>query len=131
MAGQPLAWMEASNLPEEAYSLAGLIEDYKSVSAEFHSGTILPVGEEPSGRSFTGFQSVFDADYGYLLVYREDTDRGSEVIETWLPEGTQAVFSPVLGYGKVFSAVAGKDGAIEVSLPERNTFALYRYVINR
>ena len=58
MAGQPLAWMEASGLPEEALGIGALIERYKEVQHDFHRGVILPVGDEPSGRSWTGFQSV-------------------------------------------------------------------------
>ena len=58
MAGQPLAWMEASNLPEEAFSVSGLLSGYREISAEFHSGMIFPIGDEPSGRSWTGFQSI-------------------------------------------------------------------------
>lgn len=131
MAGQPLAWMEASNLPEEAYGIAGLVKDYREVSPDFHSGIILPVGEEPSGRSFTGFQSLSDDSTGYMLVYRENTGRGKAVLDTWLPEGKKVRFKPVLGYGAPFVAVAGEDGAVEFSLPDRNTFALYRYAVCR
>lgn len=58
MAGQPLAWFEASNLPEEAFGIRDLMEKYKKVQYDFHQGTILPIGEEPSGRSWTGFQSL-------------------------------------------------------------------------
>lgn len=35
MAGQPLAWMEAANLPEEAYGLSSLVEAYKDISYDF------------------------------------------------------------------------------------------------
>ena len=131
MAGQPLAWMEASNLPEEAYGIAGLVKDYREVSPDFHSGIILPVGEEPSGRSFTGFQSLSDDSTGYMLVYRENTGRGKAVLDTWLPEGKKVRFKPVLGHGAPFVAVVGEDGAVEFSLPDRNTFALYRYAVSR
>ena len=71
MAGQPLAWMEASNLPEEAFDIAPVIKGYRDVSADFHSGVILPIGEEPSGRSWTGFQSICSDKEGYVLDYRE------------------------------------------------------------
>lgn len=131
MAGQPLAWMEASNLPEEAYGIAGLVEDYRKVSADFHSGTILPIGEEPSGRSFTGFQSLKEGSTGYVIVYREDTCREKASMRTWLPEGSSVSFEPVLGYGEAFRATAGMDGMIEFSLPDRHTFAMYYYSIKK
>lgn len=129
MPGQPLAWMEASNLPEEAYGTASLIETYKGISEEFHSGVILPVGEEPSGRSWTGFQSVSDDASGYMLVFREDNMSGSAEVDTWLDSGAEVRFDAVAGDGVSFTAVAGNDGVVEFALPERNTFALYRYTV--
>lgn len=48
--GNPLAWFEASNLPEEAFGIKDLMEKYKKVQYDFHQGTILPIGEEPSGQ---------------------------------------------------------------------------------
>lgn len=86
MAGQPLAWLEASNLPDEAFSIRSLVEQYKKVQYDFHQGIILPIGDEPSGRSWTGFQSICNqvgngsddcnVKSGYLLIYREDNRTG-------------------------------------------------------
>lgn len=131
MAGQPLAWMEASNLPEEAFSLRTVIDAYRRVSADFHEGIILPIGEEPSGRSWTGFQSVGSAEEGYILVFRELSDEDHGYVKTWLPEGAKVRFSPVLGYGRAFFTRVERDGEVEFSLPEANTYALYRYRIVR
>ena len=58
MAAQPLAWFEATGLPEEAFEIAPVIKKYKEVQFDFHSGSILPIGEEPSGKSWCGFQSL-------------------------------------------------------------------------
>lgn len=129
MAGQPLAWMEASNLPEEAYGLGTLVGQYRNVQADFHKGVILPVGEEPSGRSWTGFQSVSDDRTGYMLIYREDNDRASASLDTWLPAGVSVRFTPVLGHGRAFTARTGDDGSVKFSLPERNDFVMYRYSV--
>ena len=72
MAAQPLAWMEATGLPKKAFEIAPVIEKYQEVMRELHQGVILPVGQEPSGRSWTGFQSIVDDRHGFLLVLRED-----------------------------------------------------------
>lgn len=122
-AGQPLAWMEASNLPEEAFKAGELIREYASVMKDFHSGVILPVGEEPSGHSWTGFQS----DSGYLLVYREDTPTGEGRLKTWLPAGAKVRLTPVLGSGKKARVKVAEDGTICLKLLEKNSFALYKY----
>ncbi|GEM_PF-24458 len=129
MAGQPLAWMEASNLPEEAYDIAELVKDYVKLAPSFHEGTILPVGDEPSGRSWTGFQSVGAKTEGYVLIYREENDKSSESIRTWFPEGASVSFSLVLGNGADFSAVAGRNGSVEFTLEAANSFAMYKYTI--
>lgn len=127
LAGQPLAWLEASNLPGEAFGISSLVEAYKQVQADFHRGMIFPVGEEPSGRSWTGFQSVGPDGRGYLLLYREDNERESARIHTWLPEGATVKCTPVLGNGRPVTVTAERNGAIPVSLPRKNGFVLYRY----
>lgn len=128
MAGQPLAWLEASNLPEEAYLISELVKEYVNVAPSFHEGTILPIGDEPSGRAWTGFQSI-QKGKGYVIVYREDNPKVKAGMRTWFPEGTLVKFGLVLGDGADFTSVAGRNGEVEFSLPTRNSFALYRYTI--
>lgn len=127
MAGQPLAWMEAANLPEEAFSTGILIKKYHSVQHDFHKGTILPVGEEPSGRSFTGFQSVISSSEGFLLLYRESTHESARTIDTWLPEGTDVLLTPVLGNAEKAKISVAEHGRIRVTMPHPDSFAMYRY----
>ena len=132
MAGQPLAWLESSNLPDEAFGIAPLVEAYKRIAAQFHAGIILPVGEEPSGRSWTGFQSVASDTEGYLLLYREATPSDEGTVDTFLPEGVRITLDRVLGYGTAAGRqTVGRNGALRVSLPEKNTFALYKYTIGK
>lgn len=134
MAGQPLAWMEASNLPEEGFEISSLIRAYRTLSSDFHSGFIMPVGNEPCGRTWTGFQSICGERNGYLLVYREKCD-DRIAFDTFLPAGVKVKLEPVLGYGKKtavkvdapLSRDNGSTGSITISLPTENTFCLYRY----
>ena len=130
MAGQPLAWMEASNLPEEAFDIKPVVDKYRTVSADFHEGVILPVGEEPSGRSWTGFQSILSDTEGYVIIYREASEKDSEYVRTWLTEGTKVKFTPVLGQGKSFKATVDRNGEVRFSLPQENTYAFYRYSVS-
>ncbi len=130
MAGQPLAWMEASNLPEEAYGTASLLKTYGKVMANFHKGCILPIGEEPSGKSWTGFQSILkDGKKGYFIVYRELNDRQSASLSTWLEPGVKVRFEKIAGDDESFEAVSDEHGAVRFSLPAENTFAMYRYEV--
>lgn len=128
MAGQPLAWFEGSGLPEEALSISRLIKTYKEVQHEFHTGTILPIGDEPSGKSWTGFQSV-KGNKGYFIIYRENNPNAVGVVETWLPEKAKVKCTPVLGNGKAMTKTIGYKGTLTVELPHVNDFVMYQYEI--
>lgn len=128
MAGQPLAWFEGSGLPKEALQINNLVRAYKDVQHDFHSGVILPIGDEPSGRSWTGFQSIKE-NGGYFIFYREYTPNPIGLVATWLPEGTKVKCVPVLGNGKAFTRTIRDRGVIEVELSKVNDFVLYKYDI--
>lgn len=129
MAGQPLAWMEASNLPEEAFDIKPLIDSYRKIQHPFHQGIILPIGDEPSGRSWTGFQSITSSDEGYLLIYREDTPDTEGCLETWLPEGRDISLLPVIGNGKKMKIKSGRKGSLNIILDSPNDFVMYKYTV--
>jgi hypothetical protein len=126
MMAQPLAWFEASHLPEEAFKISPLIQTYKEHQAAIHQGKIFPIGEEPSGLSWTGFQSV-RGNSGYVLVFRELNRRKSAEIKLSLKPGKRIRFEKLLGKGRDFSAKTGKDGNIPFSLPDTFSFSLYCY----
>ena len=126
MAAQPLAWFEAANLPEEAFATGNLIRAYHAIQHDLHSGYIFPIGNEPSGLSWTGFQSIKER-RGYLLIYREDNPSQTHQMATWLPEGVAVELSPVLGDAPAFETQTGKDGSITFTLDQPNSFVLYEY----
>lgn len=131
MPAQPLAWFEASGLSDDQIRIGeDVIGKYCKIQNDFHSGVILPVGEEPSGKSWTGFQSV-QAGKGYFLVFRENNDYSSSEIRTWLPEGSSVKFTLLIGNGKSFTAKSGRNGFINFKLQEKNSFALYSYSIKK
>ena len=117
------------HLPEEAYATASLLKKYQPLQLRFHQGVILPVGEEPSGRSWTGFQSTVSGTQGYLVVYREDNEQARGTIDTWLPEGKKVTFTPVMGSGRKFAAKVGAQGRVSFELNDKNSFALYQYEV--
>ncbi|NDV79176.1 alpha-galactosidase [Dysgonomonas sp. 511] len=129
MAGQPLAWFEGSGLPKEALGISSLINGYKKIQHHFHMGTILPVGNEPSGTAWTGFQSIADNNSGYFLFFRENNREKTGYINTWLKEGVKIKCSPILGNGKEMIQVVGRNGEVESQLENINDFALYKYEI--
>lgn len=128
MAAQPLAWMDAADLPEEVFANQKVIKEYRKIQHDFHLGTILPIGNEPSGKSWTGFQSIRN-DKGYLLVFRENTSNATAKIKTWLPEGKKVELIPVVGEGKKTNQKISDEGTVSVHLPEINSFVLYKYSV--
>ena len=119
--------MEASNLPEDAYYVGALLKQWYTLAPEIHKGAILPIGDEPSGRSWTGFQSIDDDKHGYLIVYRELTPDASGLLKTWLPAGAKIKCKALMGSGKDFTTKADTDGRIKINLRQPNSFAVYEY----
>ncbi len=130
MAGQPLAWFEGSGLPEEALTISNLIAEYKKIQHDFHRGIILPIGEEPSGKSWTGFQSLHDG-RGYFIVFRENNPESKYPVKTRLEEGTKVKCTRILGSGKSFSRTCGREGTVEIEIADINNFAMYTYEIEK
>ena len=128
MAAQPLAWFEGTGLPAEAFELAKVIKAYKKIQYDFHKGTILPIGDEPSGRSWTGFQSIHKG-YGYLLVFREKNAQQHINIRTWLQENKRVMCTRILGHGANIDQVTGAGGVLKLQLPKENDYVLYKYQI--
>ena len=126
MMAQPLAWLEATGLPEQAFRVAPVIQKYHTLQSSLHQGKIFPIGEEPSGTSWTGFQSML-GNKGYLLVIRENNPRASATLATWLGRNRTVTLEPLLGEGRRETIVTDQEGRIKVSLPGRNTYALYEY----
>ncbi|MDH6358521.1 alpha-galactosidase [Parabacteroides sp. PF5-9] len=129
MAAQPLAWFEAANLPQEAFITGELIKTYKTIQHDLHQGYILPIGEEPSGRSWSGFQSVKE-NSGYFLIFRENNEQTVCKIPTYLKAYQSIRLTHLAGSGDSFETKTDANGEISFSLPEVNSFGLYRYVVN-
>ena len=130
MFAQPLAWFEASCLPQEALTTGKLIKTYKTVQHDIHTGAILPIGDEPSGESWCGFQSIKEG-RGYIVVYRENNPKAAASIKTYLNAGDNVEFTPVAGMAKRFTVRVGNGGEVPFSLQGKNSFALYSYRILR
>jgi len=128
MAAQPLAWFEGTGLPEEAFSITSTTKAYKSVMNDLHAGVILPVGSEPSGKSWTGFQSQKEgSSEGFVLVFREMNKEKACPIELPMLQPGNYRFELLTGSGKSFKATADAKSIVQFALDQPNSFALYRY----
>ncbi|RYD68834.1 MAG: hypothetical protein EOP53_28180 [Sphingobacteriales bacterium] len=128
MMAQPLAWMEATGLHASGFDIAPVVKKYRTVQQDIHNGNIVPIGEEPTGFAWTGFQSI-QMNLGYFLILRENNPNAVMKMKTYLPAGTKVKVIPVLGKGKAFKAVTDAFGAMTFSLPQINSYVLYKYSI--
>lgn len=127
MMAQPLAWFEGTGLPEEAFAIAPLLRVWREHAGQFHAGTTLPVGEEPDGFSWTGFQSMTGEGKGYLLVLRERTGETATDLATWLEPGCRVRLACLAGEGTEGVFTVDAQGRLPVSLAHPFSFAFHRY----
>jgi alpha-galactosidase len=128
MMGQPLAWFEASRLPEEAFATGALIRTYREHMSAIHAGCILPIGEEPSGTGWTGFHSSEER-AGYVLVFRELNDRPAADLQLWGMDERNPRFSLVAGAAGAAATATQVPGRVRFELPGPFSFALFRYEV--
>lgn len=78
MFANPMAWFESTGLSDEfAGSLRGIIGVYKRHRSAIHSCVIYPIGEEPDGFSWSGFQAHNEGDSsGFVVVFRDNSPCG-------------------------------------------------------
>lgn len=126
MPAQPLAWLEGSELPKEGFELNATTTVYRGIQADFHEGNILPIGDEPSGRSWTGFQSI-KGPGGYLLVFREQNNTALHRMKTYLPPETEIKLTRIMGDGESRNIKTDDESRIELTLPKPHSYVLYRY----
>jgi alpha-galactosidase len=77
MFSSPLAWCEVSRLPP-AYveRIAPLVAVWKRLREALLAAPVIPIGEEPDGYAWTGFQTLSDTQRDYALVFNELSPAG-------------------------------------------------------
>lgn len=124
----PLLWGEPSGLPAAARAdIRRIMKLHRDISAELAGSHIFPVGEEPGGRQWTGFQTVRPgAADGLLLAFREDT--ASDRFEFGLPYGLddRALAWECLSHPET-PIPAASARRVLLNIPRPNDFRLYRY----
>jgi alpha-galactosidase len=76
MMSNPLGWFEASNLSTEfKKSLHKIVPVWRRHREAIFTSTIIPIGNEPNGKSWTGFMAINNNQQPeYLLCLREFSD---------------------------------------------------------
>lgn len=82
MLSNPLFWMEMQFLSDERKAqLKDIMDVWKKHRDILANADIMPIGDKPNGRSFTGFYISTNQEPQYLLLFREVTDNNSTVIK--------------------------------------------------
>ncbi|MBC8153001.1 MAG: alpha-galactosidase [Bacteroidetes bacterium] len=125
---KPMAWFETSGLSDSTrIAFAKLLTVYKPHQSAIHQGTIYPIGDEPTGFSWTGFQSQTGKSEGYVIVYREANSESTKPMVLYnLPAGTYR-FEHLSGSGKSFRTSTTGNGTVLFSLPAPLNYSFFRY----
>lgn len=123
MAGQPLAWMELTGLGEGQERLSALIAAYRAIAPQLHQSLLLPVGDEPSGFSWTGFVALQEGQPQYLIAYREANGEQGAVLDLPMP-ATGATF--LFGDSPASYGLSEDGKAFQLELPGKHQFAVFR-----
>ena len=82
MLSNPLFWMEMQFLSDERRQQLKVIMDvWKNHRNILANADVMPIGDKPNGRSFTGFYISVDEKPEYLLLFREVTDDSCAVLK--------------------------------------------------
>ncbi len=101
LCSNPLAWLEVSGLSEEDRHLyKAILQCYKKHQHRILKGTVIPLGEQPCGTEFTGFQSVLGKNKGYVFLYKEAADR--DYWEFSLDQAEHIRVQKLLGDGEIY-----------------------------
>ncbi|MBN1257542.1 MAG: hypothetical protein JXA52_07535 [Planctomycetes bacterium] len=125
----PLCWMEVANLEgSDRQKLSKLLHAYRPHQEAILCGRVYPLGEEPSGRSWTGFQSVTGFGEGYLIIFRELTARPlGEFILHGVTPGATLKIEKIAGASRFKKLKVDKDSTVRISLPGECSYALLKY----
>jgi hypothetical protein len=130
MMANPLAWMEVTGLSKDSiYILKDMIAAYTKVQGDLLSGHVLPIGEEPLGINWTGFQSIHTKDTGYIQIIKERNQETSHTYHLWKLRGKTLTLHSIAGSGTQQSVTVDEEGNATFLLEGQFQYALYRYKI--
>lgn len=128
MFANPLAWMELTNLDEESVKiLQNVINVYRKYQPEILSGYILPIGQEPSGTSWTGFQSITGEEKGFLLIIREYNKDDNYNFKLWKVRNKKLQLHRLSGKGEDQIVNVDENGQVNLCLDGKFQYSLYAY----
>lgn len=129
MVANPLLWCELSHLEaKDSAALQVIVAAWRPHSRALFESDVLPVGEEPNGRSCTGFWACRSDSEGYFVFLREKNERSTAryQIPPLTGKRLQIELIAANGAGEVQSDVSS-DGIVTVHFSRPNQYLFVRY----
>jgi hypothetical protein len=128
MFANPLAWMEQTGLDEESVAtLERIVPVYREVQSDILAGHVLPIGNEPNGTTWTGFQSVKSNTEGYLLLIKERNMGHTHRYRLWNVKNAVLQLNNLLGSGRQDQAKVDEEGYATFEFEGQFAYALLKY----
>ena len=122
MVANPLFWMELQFLSQDRRSqLKNIIPVWKEHRSILAKADVEPIGEKPSGRSFTGFYISTDGKPQYLLLLRESTEKSKIV----MPSPVDNAKTKILA-SNTEACIEIKDGMIYAEFNKPRSYAFVK-----
>jgi hypothetical protein len=122
MLSNPLFWMEMQFLSDKRRKeLQRIIPIYKELREEFADADVVPIGDMPSGRSFTGFEVRKCGKTKYLLLFRESAE---EDIGVYNLENEISGSEVILSNAEAEVKITGKS--VTVKFSKQRAYALIK-----
>lgn len=113
--------------PGERAEIKPLLAAWERHNRELFASVIFPIGDAPSGRTWTGFQFRHGAGDGYLLIFREpdNPDAAHRLPLRWL--GSRHLTLEDLRTGRLTAVTADGGGEVGFRIPRAADFLFLRY----
>ncbi len=115
--------------PTARSQIRALLKIYKQSQKEIFESFVFAVGDEPSNRSWTGFQSYHpDSNEGFLLIFRErlSLEECKRIHLRFVPSGS-AINLQDLETGDKRRVTLGQDGSASFTITRPADFLFLRY----
>lgn len=124
----PLVWAEAKGFsPAGRAALAPVMGLWRRIHGEVLSGQVWPIGDEPDGFSFPGFQSVGGGGRGVAVLYREYNKTARHAFSLRdVPPGRYRI-TPVWPEGDPSVVRLGRDPRLVVDFDHPHDARVVRY----
>jgi len=121
MVAAPLAWMELQQLTEKQQrEVTPLIAKWRGTREAWVGASVVPIGSQPDGRSWTGFEIRPESTRSYQLIVFREAGAGPAYRYQWPDPAAARTVSVVHASGSFYSAQT--ESGIDLRLDHARSF---------